>query len=253
MFADSSTHTGQDYRTKNNLAAESLIQLVEPTSDVKGGKVASQAALKVYLDSAPKKFQKGGADKFLTEPEELARRSYDAMNLILRDVCDRERWEDQKFQDRLNTYNKDLCESLEEQLLLIENIKGLVPALSSTLHALYTTYETGKSAANFASFLSNRGKDIHESQIGANKKLVEVAQHLLQGVSQKSAVIKKGIDEGGWIDKVLESVLQGPSSDGTTVLGGLKDMVDEAHLEIWAGDVVESWKDSIIGLSYLKA
>jgi N-terminal acetyltransferase B complex non-catalytic subunit len=243
----------QDYRTKVNLAAEKLTQLVQPTSDAKGGKVAAQALLKSYLDAASKKFQKGDSEKFLTEPEELARRSYDAMNLILQDVCDQERWTDQKFQDRLDAYNKDLCYSLEEQLLLVDTLKGLVPALGSTLHALYTAYEIGKIATNFANYLTSKGKDIHESQVEANKKIVEVAQHLLQGVSEKSAVIKKGLDEGGWIDKVLGSVLQGPEGNGTTVLGELRDVVDEAHLEIWAGDVVESWKDSIEGLSYLKA
>jgi N-terminal acetyltransferase B complex non-catalytic subunit len=242
----------QEYRTKINLAAEKLTQLVEPSSDIKGGKVASQAAFTSYLGAASKKFQKEDSEKYLTEPEELARRSYDAMNLILQDACDRERWADQKFQDRLDSYNKDLCYSLEEQLLLVDTLKGLVPALGSTLHALYTAYEIGKTATKFANYLSSQGKDIHESQVEANKKIVEVAQHLLEGVSEKSAVIKKGLDEGGWIDKVLDSVLQGPDGTGTTVPGELRDMVDEAHLEIWAGDVVESWKDSTVGLSYLK-
>ncbi|TVY80385.1 N-terminal acetyltransferase B complex subunit arm1 [Lachnellula suecica] len=242
-----------DYRTRINLAAEQLTQLLNPIPDAIGGKAASQASMQSYLDSASKRFQKGDSKTLLTRPEELARRSYDAMNLIIQDVCDRERWADQKFQDRLDACNKDLCESLEDQLSLLGNIKGLVPALSSTLHALYSAYEVGKTATNFANFLSSRGKEIHESQIEANKKIEEVAQRLLQFIAEKSAVIKKGLDEGGWIDKVLDSVLQGADSNGTTVVGDLRDLVDEAHLEIWAGDIAESWKDSVIGLSYLKA
>jgi N-terminal acetyltransferase B complex non-catalytic subunit len=175
------------------------------------------------------------------------------MDLIIQDVCDRERWSDQKFQERLDSHNKELCESLEEQKSLIENIKRPVPALSSTLHALYTAYEIGKIATKFVNYLSSKGKDIHESQVEANKKITEVAQRLLQTAAEKSVAIKKGLDEGGLIDKVLDSVLQGPDGKDTSVLGEMRDVVDESHLELWAGDVVESWRDSVAGLSYLKA
>lgn len=96
-------------------------------------------------------------------------------------------------------------------------------------------------------------KDIPESQAKANEKIAAVAQRLLQTVAEKSAAIKKGLDEGGLIDKMLDSVLQGPDGADASVLGKLRDSVDESHLELWAGDVVESWRDSVAGLSYLKA
>lgn len=175
------------------------------------------------------------------------------MDLIIEDACDQERWSDQKFQDRLETHNKELCESLEEYISFIGNLKGLVPALGSTLHTLYTGYEIGKTAVKFSTYLSGKGKDIHESQTEPNKKITEVAQRLLQTVAEQSAVVKKGLDEGGLIDKVLDSVLQGPDGRDASVLGQLRDLVDESHLELWAGDVAESWRDSVAGLSYLKA
>ncbi|TVY14865.1 N-terminal acetyltransferase B complex subunit arm1 [Lachnellula arida] len=242
-----------DYRTRINLAAENLTQLLQPIPDDKGGKTASQAALQSFLGSTPEKVPKSSSRNLLTQPEELSRQSYDAMDLIIQYVCDRERWSDQKFQEQLDSHNKELCEILEDQRSFIESIKGPVPALSSTLHALYTGYDSGKTASKFSVYLSSKGKDIPQSQAEANKKIAEVAQRLLQTVAEKSAAIKKGLDEGGLIDKMLDSVLQGPDGADASVLGKLRDSVDESHLELWAGDVVESWRDSVAGLSYLKA
>ncbi|TVY91417.1 hypothetical protein LAWI1_G001112 [Lachnellula willkommii] len=242
-----------DYRTRINLAAEKLTQLLQPIPDDKGGKTASQAALQSFLGSTSEKFPKSSSRNLLTQPEELSRQSYNAMDLIIQYVCDRERWSDQKFQEQLDSHNKELCESLEEQRSFVGNIKAPVPALSSTLHALYTGYESGKTASIFSAYLSSKGKDIPESQAEANKKIAEAAQRLLQTVAEKAAAIKKGLDEGGLIDKMLDSVLQGPDGADASVLGKLRDSVDESHLELWAGDVVESWRDSVAGLSYLKA
>ncbi|TVY28955.1 Phagocyte signaling-impaired protein [Lachnellula hyalina] len=246
-----------DYRTRINLAAEKLAQLLQPIPEDKGGKAASHSALQSFLASPPEKFPKSSGD-LLTQPEELTRQSYDAMALIIQDVCDRERWADQKFSEQLESHNKELCESLEEQRSLVENIKAPVPALACTLHALYTGYEAGKTASKFSVYLSSKAKDIpgsqSQSQGEANQKIAAAAQRLLQTVAEKCVAIKKGLDEGGLIDKVLDSVLQGP--DGTdadvSVLCELRDSLDESHLELWAGDVVESWRDSVVGLSWLK-
>ncbi|TVY35438.1 N-alpha-acetyltransferase 25,NatB auxiliary subunit [Lachnellula occidentalis] len=240
-----------DYRTRINLAADKLTQLLQPIPDDKGGKAASQAALQSFLGSPSEKFPKSSIN-LLTQPEELTRQIYDAMDLIIQDACDPERWSGQKFREQLDSHNKELCESLEEQRSCVANIKGPVPALSSTLHALYTGYESGKTALKFSVYLSSKGKDVQESQAEANTKIAEVAQRLLQAVADKSLAIKKGLDEGGLIDKVLDSVLQGPDGTDASVLGKLRDSVDESHLELWAGDVVESWRDSVAGLSYLK-
>ncbi|TVY35515.1 N-terminal acetyltransferase B complex subunit [Lachnellula subtilissima] len=234
-----------DYRTRINLAAEKRQSRIP----------CSTAIIPRFY---PENFPKSSSGDLLTQPEELTRQSYDAMALIIQDVCDPERWSDQQFPEQLHSHNKELCESLEEQRSLVENIKAPVPALASTLHALYTGYAAGKTASKFSVYLSSKAKDIPSSQIQsqgeANQKIAAAAQRLLQTVAEKCVAIKKGLDEGGLIDKVLDSVLQGP--DGTdadvSLLGELRDSLDESHLELWAGDVVESWRDSVVGLSWLK-
>jgi N-terminal acetyltransferase B complex non-catalytic subunit len=72
-------------------------------------------------------------------------------------------------------------------------------------------------------------------------------------VIEKSSTIKKSLDEGGWIDKVLESVQGDPDvADTTSVAGTLRSVVDENFMEQWAGEVVDSWKDSVKGFAYFK-
>jgi N-terminal acetyltransferase B complex non-catalytic subunit len=79
-------------------------------------------------------------------------------------------------------------------------------------------------------------------------------------VTEKCATVKKGLDEGGWIDKVLESVLPDiqEASDGENaavapIIVTFKELIEENFMEEWAGQVVESWRDSVIGFSYIMA
>jgi len=73
-------------------------------------------------------------------------------------------------------------------------------------------------------------------------------------------VVKKRMDESGWIDRVLDNVV-GKDDDTTdirdkvaaTVEDAVRAVVDGDFLEGWAGDIVESWRDSVMGLACLKA
>jgi N-terminal acetyltransferase B complex non-catalytic subunit len=82
----------------------------------------------------------------------------------------------------------------------------------------------------------------------------------MQKTLEKGAVVKKRMDESGWIDRVLDNVVGGDDDatdirDGVaaTVEDAVRAVVDGDFLEGWAGDVVESWRDSVMGLACLKA
>jgi N-terminal acetyltransferase B complex non-catalytic subunit len=244
----------QDYRCRANLVAEKLMLITDPSSDVAQEKELLHLWLMQYLDSQKESQSAKVGSKGMTRTEDLAAATYHAMALILRKTRERDRWADGNFQGTLDRHNKDLCESLEEQLLLIENLQELIPALGSTLHALYTAHEVGRTIVNFCSYLLKQSKDFVEKQKEASTKINELARKLLQLVVEKSAMVKKGLDEGGWIDKVLESTLpEAQDAASVPVMGAMRELIDENFMEEWAGDVVESWRDSIIGFSYLKA
>ncbi|KAF4637117.1 hypothetical protein G7Y89_g955 [Cudoniella acicularis] len=214
-----------DYRVRVNLATEKLIQLIDTAASPESSKTSIQAALSSFLTSAstPPK-SPTPSHKLLSKPENLARIASESMTLIILDACNHDRWSEPKFQSRVDTYNKDLLASLEGQAELLEDIKELVPALAITLHALYTAYDIAKTAVNFCTFLSKQGKEVHQSQAEASKKMEEVAKKVMKVVADKTLLIKKGLDEGGWIDKVLDSVLGGEEEES---------VLDKSHELAW--------------------
>jgi N-terminal acetyltransferase B complex non-catalytic subunit len=237
-----------------NLAAEKLMLIIDPSADVAQEKELLHLWLKQYLDSQKQSEPARAKPEGMTRSEELAAATYHAVALILRASREQDQWAETDFQTKLNKYNTDLLESLEEQLALIKALKEPVPAFGNTLHALYTAHEVSRTILHFCKYVSKQGKGFVEKQKEATAKIEELARKLLQLVVEKCGVVKKGLDEGGWIDKVLECTLpeaQEGGDDGAA-MGALRELLDENFLEEWAGEVVESWREAVVGLSYLK-
>lgn len=192
----------------------------------------------------------------LTGSEALAKSTYNVMALIIHHACDRALWTEPDIKDKLDGYNKDLAEALDKHLAIIDNMESLVPAFASTIHALYTAHEVGTAMVNFCGYISRKGKDVYDKQAEANRTILDLAQRLLQTTMGKCAAVKKGLDEGGWIDKVLECVLPDETGEqegvSSVIVEALREHLDEGFMEQWAGEVAESWRDSVTGLSLLK-
>ncbi|KAK0126361.1 hypothetical protein ONS95_007967 [Cadophora gregata] len=246
-----------EYRYRQNLVTQKLLILIDPSTPTSGEGQILQQWLKQYIDFQKNcQIPKVGSED-LTGPEALAKSTYDAMAFIIYHACDRALCSESDIMDKLDSYNKDLAESLEKHLATIDKMEDLVPAFASTLHTLYTAHEVGTAVVNLCSYISRRGKDVSDKQAEANKTALDLAQRLLQATIGKSATVKSGLDEGGWIDKVLECVLPDATGGEQRVSPGLvealREHLDEGFLEQWAGEVTESWRDSVAGLSLLKA
>jgi N-terminal acetyltransferase B complex non-catalytic subunit len=239
-----------------NLFAENLMLILDRAPEGSREKDMLIQWLKRYLSLQK---QQEIETEHLTWSEDLANRTYHSMATLILEVCDSERWVQPHFQERLDSQNALLVECLTKHLSLIEIMQDVVPAFFNILHALYTAHEVGRTAANFCDFLQKQGKSVHQKQIETNKKVKEAAHQLLQVVVDKCATIKRGLDEGGWIDKILESVLPDiqetseGKNGGVPIIGTLKKLIEENFMEEWAGQVVESWRDSVIGFSFLMA
>lgn len=228
----------QAHRYSTSLFHEKLFLIISPSTS-SGEQDILRVWLKQYLESvgAPKVGERAA----LTGPEDLARQAYLNMALIIHTSHDRSEWADPDYSSRLAAHNKDLISTLTQILDLVDGLQALVPAYFDTLHALYTAHDVGKAVTALIVYLGKQGKGTHESQLGLEKELSGAARGLLAAIEKQCTVIKKGMDEG-WIDKVLECAL----AEGT-----LLDE-DDVFMEEWAGEVVESWRESVVGLSYLK-
>ncbi|PBP18509.1 cytoskeleton organization protein (Dec1) [Diplocarpon rosae] len=248
--------TTKDTRYRLSLSTEKLLLIIDPSVSSSGEASILQQWLKQHTASQDQVSSSTAGGKDLTQSEVLAQSTYDALSLIISTACDKPLWTQPDVKDLLDGYNKDLINSLEKHLVFADQMESIVPAFQSTLHALYTAHEVGTMAIKFCSYISRRGKDVYEKQSDANKTVAAAGQKLLQVVAAKCAAVKKGLDEGGWIDKVLGSVLPDGSDEmnevSVDIVAALRKLVDENFMEEWAGEIVESWKDSVVGFSLLK-
>ena len=147
----------------------------------------------------------------------------------------------------VSAFEIDLCQLLKDRLSSLEKYRFAAPASKHVLHTLYVSYEVATSVLRLHRLLTRTGSgELHES--------LDLAGRLINTVIEQSSAVKKNLDEGGWIDKVLKSVFQGDMDveDTTSIPGTLKAVVDENFMEEWAGQVVDSWKDSVKGFVYFK-
>lgn len=224
-------------------------QIIAPTSQPDGEKHELQLWLRDYVDSKKHEDAPVGC---LTRSEELAERANDEIAIIVREACDKDRWTDEKFQGLLDARNASLLRVLDDGARLISNMNHVVPAFWDTLHSLYTTYDVAKATIDFCSHITKQGKGVYEKQKEAVKEIAESAQRLLDAVLEKAKVVKKGLDEGGFIDRILDGGLP-DDGEAFVTAEAVRELIDENFLEEWAGLVVESWGDSVAGLSLLKS
>jgi N-terminal acetyltransferase B complex non-catalytic subunit len=142
---------------------------------------------------------------------------------------------------------------LGKQLDAVQKIEDSAPTCQLDLHILYTSQELGTTVINFSERVSKSIKDSRLRAEWENLKTAEAGQNLILEVMQKSAEIKRNLDEGGLIDWILEALLKEDDEEAESAVGMvLKEVVDENFMELWAGEVVESWNDSIVGFSYFR-
>lgn len=191
------------------------------------------------------------AGESLTKFEILGKKANDEIATLVRETCDKERWGDERFEDLLVARNSALHRVLGEGDRLVISMEHVVPAFWDTLHTLYTAYDIAKTTLEFCSYLVKQGKNVHERQKEEITGIAGSAEGLLTTVLDKARAVKKGLDEGGWIDRILEGGLP-DGGEAYVTAEAVRVLVDENFLEEWAGLMVESWGDSVVGLGLLK-
>jgi hypothetical protein len=149
------------------------------------------------------------------------------------------------------------------------------PMFMTTTHPLYTAHEAGTLALAVANYLSKTAiwvnPDIAHSNEHCLKEFGQILRHI---VSSKARMVMAWVN-GPRLDHVLAQI-QGSSENDTTVedkaferVNGYKrdllpdapqsfgqlltDCVTPDFLENWASELVDSWRESVMGLACLKS
>lgn len=231
--------------------------VIDPVSDASNS--AALLWLRRRVDDEPEKkngpAQSGTNNAELTTSEAISMKAQASMVGILLAIDDQTPGSEPDSANVVKNLNDDLLEALELLKAHVSEIKDDALPARDTLNSLYNAYELGTTATKFFAYLARAKQDIDNTKDETNIKISEAAKALLQTTVAKSTAVKKGLDESGWIDRVLESVSRGEQAGADEPKGiadTLKGMIDENFMEEWAGHTLESWRDSVIGFSFFK-
>ncbi|KAL3417865.1 hypothetical protein PVAG01_10875 [Phlyctema vagabunda] len=151
------------------------------------------------------------------------------------------------------------CVTCELQVALIslhQAPEGLqIPAFSNTLHPIYLAYDIATFVLKFNKYFQAHPRS-NDASRALSQNCAKSAQKVMTEVLTRSQVTRRNMDESGWIDKVLDMVMEGETNEvhgePQSIAGAFRATVDADFLETWAGEVVESWRDSVMGLACLK-
>lgn len=196
-----------------------------------------------------------------TKSEFSTVQAFNTIAEIIHDTSDPSLWSEPNHTETIDILHDKLCEVLNNELVSTTTRQKSGPAFEETLNSLYTTYELGRTVSNFTIYFSRTHKSVKTSQTPGLKKVKATSDKLMKEVIERASEVKKSLDEGGWIDKVLECVMGdgldeevevGHDGEFDGITSALKTLVDEYFVEEWAGQVVQSWNDSVEGFSYFK-
>ncbi|PQE03427.1 N-acetyltransferase B complex non catalytic subunit protein [Rutstroemia sp. NJR-2017a BBW] len=229
-------------RSRMSLLTEKIISIIE--SDTKSKDTASLTSIKeTYLPKlqALLEQEKAAQEATLTRPEHLTLEAFIHLaEIIVKTSTSSEP------EPTLAISNASLRAKLEQVQKLVNGCQHPTPASFDVLHTLYNAYDLASNVERAVRYLGQAHLKVAKAQIEENKKIGESAVKAKQAVEEKVKSIKDGLDESGWIDSVVEVLEVGGLGDQ------LRGMVGDNFVEEWAGEVVESWRESVVGLGYLK-
>ncbi len=181
----------------------------------------------------------------------------------------------------------DLRRVLEAVCDWLKNINTkkstFIPRHVDTLEPLYMAHQIAHMVLATEKFLNH--KDVQASvamRQSFTKYAGDLAREIATKVKEKVKEVRKTVDNGGFLDKIVDWVEEGPALgqkkpcvdgwvDGKPQMGtqeysddvvdedysratigrGLRQVLDRDFLEIFASQLVTSWEESIIGLECL--
>jgi N-terminal acetyltransferase B complex non-catalytic subunit len=146
----------------------------------------------------------------------------------------------------------EIQESVKAVHKLVDDDRKWIPTFTSTLHPLYTAYEAVQLTDAAAKYLIQWKLGPYEDLVAKIEEMKRMTAKICRSLKETTEAIHERLNDSPWLDFVLEEVqIDDPSSSP-----GMGSLITEslgiAFLENWAGDVVESWRESAKGLACLK-
>jgi hypothetical protein len=140
---------------------------------------------------------------------------------------------------------------------------GYFPNFEKTLHPLYISYDAASMAIATEKFLHAKAIDVNEATKEDFAVVAKLGREVQHAVVNKAKEVQKRMNEGGWIDWLVDSIVEEPEGKDVnmdpktreyyeeTPGRSLRRMLTPEFTEWFAGELVDSWKESVMGLAAL--
>ena len=267
----------QQIRVQALLLLEELWTLLSNVYTAQAKRTAAFARL-ISLNDAVGQIDNETLAENFTEPE--AQLVILGLNLIsmIRLACDPEKSRSETTPAALEDRIQEACDYLAAIQKSVKSVFDLVdddnakwiPTFTSTLHPLYTAYEAAKMAIAAADFLNLQKLQPLDRFVATLRDMEGIAKKLRQMLIYTAEAVKERLNDNPWLDFVLQEVKDDdPASDddSATQSNSRAHQSSASHpgigvsiaqtlgpdfLENWAGELVDSWRDSARGLAFFK-
>jgi hypothetical protein len=155
----------------------------------------------------------------------------------------------------------ELLKVVEEDLEMAR-VEDWIPSFGGTLHPMYTAYEIGTLVLSVADILLKTGSFAQpEAKLNA-QSLKGSANELYEKIFEIAKKARSFVNENAWLDWILdrlrfENVHNGDKAARTepakyTISHSIMRVVGHQFCENWAGEIMDSWRESVMGFAYLK-
>jgi hypothetical protein len=149
-----------------------------------------------------------------------------------------------------------------EEDLEMARVEDWIPSFGGTLHPTYTAYEIGTLVLTVAEILLKTGSFAQpEAKLNA-QSMRGSANELHEKVFKIAKKARSFVNGNAWLDWILdrlrfENVHNGDKPSRTepaeyTISHSVMRVVGHQFCENWAGEIMDSWRESIMGFAYFK-
>ncbi|KFY55521.1 hypothetical protein V496_06983 [Pseudogymnoascus sp. VKM F-4515 (FW-2607)] len=139
------------------------------------------------------------------------------------------------------------------------------PSFNSTLHPLYVAHESASLVIAAAKFVSSKSVETHPKTCEEMDRLAIHAREIQQLIADSAEKVKEKMNGGGWIDRVMTWLWEEPVGHPDVAIMDwwhpkfahtpgrwVAQELGQEFCEWWAGELADSWKESVIGLAALR-
>lgn len=117
-------------------------------------------------------------------------------------------------------------------------------------HGVLTVLDTTKALAQLCSIASKKGSKGAKLPKDRVENLLDLGRKVYQSAQANILVVKKKLSESGKLGSLIDLVVggSGTSADGPQLRGELEKTLDTSSLELFCGELMESWDEGLGGV-----